>query len=144
MRPARSGGWKGANYLAAQPARFTARRGMSRAQIAVARFVLVSAQRMLTRVGPYAEPKVDWLARGPDRRDLRRVQMSRRLETPVVPVPEEGEWSSTGRDRGRRLLPDVHAPTPKPLPGRWRVQTVDGGQECSEIVDEVVQDRALE
>jgi transposase len=49
------GRMKGANYLSAQSARLTTRRGMSRAAVAVAHSMLVSAYFMLTRDEPYSE-----------------------------------------------------------------------------------------
>jgi transposase len=60
------GRMKGANYLAAQHARLTSRRGMSRAQVAVAHSMLVSAYYMLTRDEPYADLGPDWLPRRND------------------------------------------------------------------------------
>jgi hypothetical protein len=46
------GRMKSANYLSAQHARLTSRRGMARAQVAVAYSILVSAYWMLTRDEP--------------------------------------------------------------------------------------------
>jgi len=43
---------KGANYLSVQHARLTVRRGMGRAQVAVARSILVSAYYMLRNDEP--------------------------------------------------------------------------------------------
>jgi transposase len=57
------GRMKGANYLSAQYARLTARRGMGRAQVAVAHSILVSAYYILLRDEPYQELGADWLAR---------------------------------------------------------------------------------
>jgi transposase len=57
------GRMKGANYLAAQHARLTSRRGMARAQIAVAHSLLVSAYFMLIRDEPYHDLGLDWLAK---------------------------------------------------------------------------------
>jgi transposase len=57
------GRMKGKNYLAAQHARLTARRGMGRAQVAVAHSILVSAYYMLSRDEPYRDLGADWLAR---------------------------------------------------------------------------------
>src|SRR4051795_1597882 len=57
------GRMKGKNYLAAQHARLTARRGMGRAQVAVAHSILVSAYYMLSRDEPYRDLGPDWLAR---------------------------------------------------------------------------------
>jgi hypothetical protein len=50
------GRMKGANYLSAQHARLTARRGRVRAQVAVAHSMLVSAYYMLSRDEPYRDP----------------------------------------------------------------------------------------
>src|SRR3954453_9185446 len=60
------GRMKGANYLAAQHARLTTRRGMGRTQVAVAHSILVSAYWMLTRDEPYRDLGPDWLARRND------------------------------------------------------------------------------
>ena len=48
------------NYLAAQHARLTKRRGMGRAQVAVAHSILVAAYYMLIRDQPYADLGADW------------------------------------------------------------------------------------
>jgi transposase len=67
------GRMKGKNYLAAQHARLTARRGMSRAQVAVAHSILVSAYYMLLRDEPYRDLGADWLARRNDEAHTRRL-----------------------------------------------------------------------
>jgi transposase len=67
------GRMKGANYLAAQHARLTTRRGMSRAQVAVAHSMLVSVWFMLTRDEPYADLGPDWLAKRNDEAHARRL-----------------------------------------------------------------------
>ena len=54
------GRMKGKNYLAAQHARLTKRRGMGRAQVAVAHSILVSAYYILTRDEPYHDLGPDW------------------------------------------------------------------------------------
>ena len=48
------------NYLAAQHARLTKRRGMGRAQVAVAHSILVAAYYMLQRDQPYQDLGADW------------------------------------------------------------------------------------
>ena len=48
------------NYLAAQHARLTKRRGMGRAQVAVAHSILVAAYYMLQRDQPYQDLGPDW------------------------------------------------------------------------------------
>ena len=50
----------GKNYMAAQHARLMKQRGMGRAQVAVARIILVSAYWMLKRDEPYHVLGVDW------------------------------------------------------------------------------------
>ena len=50
----------GKNYLAAQHARLTKRRGMGRAQVAVAHSILVAAYYMLKRDQPYHDLGADW------------------------------------------------------------------------------------
>ena len=57
------GRMRGKNYLAAQHARLTRRRGMGRAQVAVAHSMLVSAYWMLTRDEPYHDLGADWHSR---------------------------------------------------------------------------------
>ena len=64
---------KGANYLSAQHARLTARRGMGRAQVAVAHSILVSAYYMLLRDEPYQDLGADWLARRTTEAHTRRL-----------------------------------------------------------------------
>jgi transposase len=64
---------KGANYLSAQHARLTARRGMGRAQVAVAHSILVSAYYMLKNDEPYVELGADWLARRNTEAHTRRL-----------------------------------------------------------------------
>src|SRR3954452_4179243 len=67
------GRMKGKNYLAAQHARLTARRGMGRAQVAVAHSILVSAYYMLSRDDPYRDLGADWLARRNTEAHTRRL-----------------------------------------------------------------------
>jgi transposase len=80
------GRMKGANYLAAQHARLTSRRGMSRAQVAVAPSMLVSAYYMLTRDEPYQDLGPDWLAKRNDEAHTRRLvaQLERLGHTVVL------------------------------------------------------------
>ncbi len=80
---------KGANYLSAQHARLTARRGMGRAQVAVAHSILVSAYWMLTRDEPYRDLGADWLARRNDEAHARRLvaQLERLGHTVVLDQP---------------------------------------------------------
>ena len=80
------GRMKGANYLAAQHARLTSRRGMARAQLAVAHSILVSAYWMLTRDEPYSDLGPDWLARRNDEAHARRLvaQLERLGHTVVL------------------------------------------------------------
>ncbi len=67
------GRMKGANYLAAQHARLMARRGRSRAQVAVAHSILVSAYYLLLRDEPYTDLGPDWLARRNEEAHARRL-----------------------------------------------------------------------
>jgi transposase len=64
---------KGKNYLAAQHARLTRQRGMSRAQVAVAHSMLVSAYWMLTRDEPYHDLGADWHSRRNNEAHTRRL-----------------------------------------------------------------------
>ncbi len=84
---------KGKNYLSAQHARLTARRGTGRAQVAVAHSILVSAYYMLSRDEPYWDLGADWLVRrNSEAHTCRLVAQLERLRTP---------WSSIRRpDRG--------------------------------------------
>ncbi len=83
------GRMKGANYLSAQHARLTARRGMGRAQVAVAHSILVSAYWMLTRDEPYRDLGGDWLARRNDEAHARRLvaQLERLGHTVTLDQP---------------------------------------------------------
>jgi transposase len=78
------GRMKGKNYLSAQFARLTARRGMGRA--AVAHSILVSAYYILSRDEPYTELGADWLARRNDQAHTRRLvaQLERLGHTVVL------------------------------------------------------------
>jgi transposase len=77
---------KGTNYLSAQHARLTARRGMGRAQVAVAHSILVSAYYMLRDDEPYRELGADWLARRNTEAHTRRLvaQLERLGHTVVL------------------------------------------------------------
>ena len=77
---------KGTNYLSAQHARLTARRGMGRAQVAVAHSILVSAYYILKNDEPYRELGADWLARRNDEAHTRRLvaQLERLGHTVVL------------------------------------------------------------
>lgn len=61
------------NYLAVQHNRLTRRRGMRRAQIAVAHSILVSAYYMLKRDQPYQDLGPDWLTRRNEEAHTRRL-----------------------------------------------------------------------
>jgi transposase len=76
----------GKNYLAAQHARLTRRRGMGRAQVAVAHSILVSAYYMLLRDEPYQDLGPDWLAKRNDEAHTRRLvaQLERLGHTVVI------------------------------------------------------------
>lgn len=80
------GRMKGANYLAAQHARLSSRRGRARAQLAVAHSILVSAYWMLTRDEPYHDLGPEWLARRNDEAHARRLvaQLERLGHTVVL------------------------------------------------------------
>jgi transposase len=64
---------RGKNYLAAQHARLTRRRGMGRAQVAVAHSMLVSAYWMLKRDEPYHDLGDDWHNRRNNEAHTRRL-----------------------------------------------------------------------
>ena len=61
------------NYLAAQHARLTKRRGMGRAQVAVAHSILVAAYYMLIRDQPYQDLGPDWHQRRNEEAHTRRL-----------------------------------------------------------------------
>lgn len=61
------------NYLAVQHARLSRRRGMGRAQVAVAHSILVSAYYMLQRDEPYHDLGPEWLTRRNDEAHTRRL-----------------------------------------------------------------------
>src|SRR3954462_3252539 len=83
-----AGRMKGKNYLSAQFARLTARRGMGRAAVAGAHSILVSAYYILSRDEPYSDLGADWLARRNDQAHARRlVAQLERLGPPGVPDP---------------------------------------------------------
>ena len=67
------GRMRGKNYLAAQHARLLKRRGMGRAQVAVAHSMLVSAYWMLKRDEPYHDLGADWHRRRSDEAHTRRL-----------------------------------------------------------------------
>jgi transposase len=63
----------GKNYLAARHARLMKRRGMRRAQVAVAHSILVAAYWMLKRDEPYHDLGADWHRRRNDQPHTRRL-----------------------------------------------------------------------
>ena len=63
----------GKNYLAARHARLLKRRGMRRAQVAVAHSILVAAYWMLKRDEPYHDLGADWHRRRNDEAHTRRL-----------------------------------------------------------------------
>jgi transposase len=67
------GRMNGKNYLAVQHARLMRRRGMSRAQVAVAHTILVTAYYMLTRDQPYQDLGPEWLATRNEEAHTRRL-----------------------------------------------------------------------
>jgi transposase len=78
----------GKNYLAVQHARLMRRRGMSRAQIAVAHSILITAYYVLARDEPYRDLGPDWLAtRNEDAHTRRLVAQLEKLGHTVVLDP---------------------------------------------------------
>jgi transposase len=67
------GRMQGKNYLAVQHARLMRRRGRSRAQIAVAHSILVTAYHMLSRDEPYQDLGPEWLATRNEEAHTRRL-----------------------------------------------------------------------
>ncbi len=80
------GRMKGKNYLAAQHARLAKRRGMGRAQVAVAHSILVCAYHMLKNDEPYQDLGADWLARRNEEAHTRRLvaQLERLGHTVII------------------------------------------------------------
>ena len=76
----------GKNYLAAQHARLLKRRGMGRAQVAVAHSMLVSAYWMLKRDEPYHDLGADWHRRRSEEAHTRRLvaQLERLGHTVII------------------------------------------------------------
>jgi transposase len=67
------GGMHGKNYLAVRHAQLTKRRGMGRAQVAVAHSILVAVYWMLKRDEPYHDLGADWHSRSNDQAHTRRL-----------------------------------------------------------------------
>jgi transposase len=83
-----AGRMRGKNYLAAQHARLSRRRGAGRAQLAVAHSILVSAYYMLLRDEPYRDLGPEWLTKRNDEAHTRHlVAQLERLGHTVVIVP---------------------------------------------------------
>jgi transposase len=76
----------GKNYLAARHARLMRRRGMGRAQVAVAHSILVAAFWMLKRDEPYHDLGADWHRRRNDEAHARRLvaQLERLGHTVII------------------------------------------------------------
>jgi transposase len=79
----------GKNYLSVQHARLTKRRGLRRAQVAVAHSILVSAYWMLTRDEPYRDLGPDWHVRRNTEAHTRRLvtQLERLGHTVALDQP---------------------------------------------------------
>jgi hypothetical protein len=79
----------GKNYLAVQHARLTKRRGMGRAQVAVAHSILVAAYWMLKRDQPYHDLGPDWHVRRDTEAHTRRLvaQLERLGHTVALDTP---------------------------------------------------------
>jgi transposase len=92
------------NYLAAKHARLTRRRGMGRAQVAVAHSILVAAYHMLQRDQGYADVGPDWHERRNNEAHTRRlVAQLERVGHTVIIKP------------GARSTASTNAGTPTPL-----------------------------
>jgi len=98
------------NYLAAQHARLTRRRGMRRAQVAVAHSILVAAYWMLKRNEPYHDLGTDWHQRRNNEAHTRRLvaQLERLGHTVIIdPAAQKSRLAlSAGNARrcGRRRM----------------------------------------
>jgi transposase len=81
-----AGRMRGKNYLAAQHARLSRRRGAGRAQLAVAHSILVSAYYMLLRDEPYRDLGPEWLTKRNDEAHTRHLvaQLERLGHTVVI------------------------------------------------------------
>jgi transposase len=80
------GRMQGKNYLAVKHARLTRRRGMGRAQVAVAHSILVAAYWMLTRDEPYHDLGPDWHERRNNESHTRKLidQLERLGHTVII------------------------------------------------------------
>lgn len=83
------GRMQGKNYLAVQHARLMKRRGMGRAQVAVAHSILVAAHWMLKRDEPYRDLGPDWHVRRDAEAHTRRLvnQLERLGHTVTLEAP---------------------------------------------------------
>jgi hypothetical protein len=124
----------GKNYLAAQHARLTRRRGMRRALVAVAHSILVAAYWMLTRDEPYHDLGADWHQRRNNEAHTRRLiaQLEHLGHTVIIdPAPKQSRLALSAGG-----TPDAAAVCPPPRDSRvcvthWR------GAWCSGYVDAV-------
>ena len=102
----------GKNYLAAQHARLTRRRGMGRAQVAVAHSILVASYWMLKRDEPYHDLGADWHSR-PQRRSAHPTADS----AAGTPRPH-GDHRPSRINTSPHLASD-HATPALPQPALW-------------------------
>ena len=83
------GRMRGKNYLAAQHARLTRRRGISQAQIAVAHSILTTAYYMLKRDEPYRDLGPEWLAQVSSNDEAHTRRLVAQLEKLGRPFPTD-------------------------------------------------------
>ena len=133
----------GKNYLAEQQARLLHRRGMARAQVAIAHSMLVTAYHMLTRDEPYRDLGANWYLRRNEELHTRRlVAQLQRLALRVVLDAARNAASTVASDLQVRAAGHTRAGTMQlakpggrgPRPGhaqrqdRGRVRTSLPGQ----------------
>jgi transposase len=92
------------NYLAVKHARLTRRRGVGRAQIAVAHSILVAAYWMLTRDEPYTDLGPDWHERRNNEAHTRKLiaQLERLGHTVIIDQPPDQHAYPQRRGNPRR------------------------------------------
>jgi transposase len=99
------------NYLAVQHSRLTRRRGMSRAQVAVAHSILTTSYYMLQRDQPYQDLGTDWLAKRNEEAHTRRLVAQ--LERARAHRGDRPGCRLTRTELHRRAPPDARCRAPR-------------------------------
>jgi hypothetical protein len=111
------------NYLAAKHARLSRRRGMGRAQVAIAHTILVAAYHMLQRDQGYADLGPDWHERRNNEAHTRRLiaQLERLEHTVIIKLQPD-----------RQLRQNAGTPTPLQHVHSWEIHGSGGAGKCSQ------------